>query len=144
GDQEWRVRRHATLRRRDRKTGPIRRRRPGNGVELRHRSPAVAEQPEPVTLFRRQRTVSHEQPVAAHWHPLFVVFCFTVSAPSLPGRGNRFPRSIAQRGNIIRDPYRGGNMAFERPPLPYDYSAREPTIDAATMKRHHDMHHAAY
>ena len=25
-------------------------------------------------------------------------------------------------------------MAFELPPLPYDYSALEPTIDAATMK----------
>ena len=35
-------------------------------------------------------------------------------------------------------------MAFELPPLPYDYSALEPTIDAATMKLHHDMHHAAY
>src|SRR5678810_627541 len=35
-------------------------------------------------------------------------------------------------------------MAFELPPLPYDYAALEPTIDAATMKLHHDMHHAAY
>jgi Fe-Mn family superoxide dismutase len=35
-------------------------------------------------------------------------------------------------------------MAFELPPLPYDYSALEPTIDTATMKLHHDMHHAAY
>jgi len=35
-------------------------------------------------------------------------------------------------------------MAFELPPLPYDYSALEPTIDAQTMKLHHDMHHAAY
>src|ERR1700745_249855 len=35
-------------------------------------------------------------------------------------------------------------MAFELPPLPYDYSALESTIDAQTMKLHHDMHHAAY
>jgi len=35
-------------------------------------------------------------------------------------------------------------MAFELPPLPYDYSALEPTIDSATMKLHHAMHHAAY
>lgn len=35
-------------------------------------------------------------------------------------------------------------MAHELPALPYDYSALEPTIDAATMKLHHDMHHAAY
>ncbi len=35
-------------------------------------------------------------------------------------------------------------MAFELPPLPYDYSALEPNIDAQTMQIHHDKHHAAY
>jgi superoxide dismutase, Fe-Mn family len=35
-------------------------------------------------------------------------------------------------------------MAFELPPLLYDYSALEPVIDTQTMKLHHDMHHAAY
>ena len=30
------------------------------------------------------------------------------------------------------------------PPLPYDYAALEPAIDAQTMKLHHDIHHAAY
>ena len=35
-------------------------------------------------------------------------------------------------------------MAHELPALPYDYSALEPTIDAQTMKLHHDMHHGAY
>ena len=35
-------------------------------------------------------------------------------------------------------------MAYEVPPLPYDYSALEPYIDAETMKLHHDKHHAAY
>ncbi len=35
-------------------------------------------------------------------------------------------------------------MAFELPPLPYDYSALAPTIDEATMKLHHDKHHQAY
>ena len=35
-------------------------------------------------------------------------------------------------------------MTHELPELPYDYSALEPTIDAQTMKLHHDMHHAAY
>ena len=33
-------------------------------------------------------------------------------------------------------------MAHELPPLPYDYAALEPAIDAQTMKLHHDMHHA--
>jgi Fe-Mn family superoxide dismutase len=35
-------------------------------------------------------------------------------------------------------------MPQELPPLPYDYAALEPVIDTATMKLHHDMHHAAY
>lgn len=35
-------------------------------------------------------------------------------------------------------------MPFELPPLPYDYAALEPTIDEATMKLHHDKHHATY
>jgi len=35
-------------------------------------------------------------------------------------------------------------MAFELPPLPYDYSALEPHIDAQTMQLHHDKHHQAY
>jgi len=35
-------------------------------------------------------------------------------------------------------------MAYELPPLPYDYAALEPFIDAETMKFHHDKHHQAY
>src|ERR1700730_6789198 len=35
-------------------------------------------------------------------------------------------------------------MAFEVPPLHYDYNALEPTIDDATMHLHHDKHHQAY
>ncbi|MGO8946533.1 MAG: superoxide dismutase [Ktedonobacterales bacterium] len=35
-------------------------------------------------------------------------------------------------------------MAFELPPLPYDYAALEPYIDEQTMHLHHDKHHAAY
>ena len=35
-------------------------------------------------------------------------------------------------------------MAYELPPLPYDYAALEPYIDEATMKLHHDKHHQAY
>ena len=33
---------------------------------------------------------------------------------------------------------------FKLPPLPYDYSALEPHIDAQTMQFHHDKHHATY
>jgi superoxide dismutase, Fe-Mn family len=35
-------------------------------------------------------------------------------------------------------------MAFELPPLPYEYNALEPHIDEQTMHLHHDKHHAAY
>ena len=35
-------------------------------------------------------------------------------------------------------------MAYELPPLPYDYKALEPYIDAETMHLHHDKHHQAY
>ncbi|MBE9041914.1 superoxide dismutase [Oscillatoriales cyanobacterium LEGE 11467] len=33
---------------------------------------------------------------------------------------------------------------FALPPLPYDYNALEPYIDAETMRFHHDKHHAGY
>ncbi|HEY8414536.1 MAG TPA: superoxide dismutase [Thermaerobacter sp.] len=35
-------------------------------------------------------------------------------------------------------------MAYELPPLPYDYNALEPHIDEQTMRIHHDRHHATY
>src|SRR5919198_5448706 len=39
---------------------------------------------------------------------------------------------------------KGAQMAFEVPPLPYDYDALEPHIDEATMRVHHEKHHQAY
>jgi Fe-Mn family superoxide dismutase len=39
---------------------------------------------------------------------------------------------------------KGVEMAFEVPPLPYDYDALEPHIDEQTMRVHHDKHHQAY
>jgi superoxide dismutase, Fe-Mn family len=35
-------------------------------------------------------------------------------------------------------------MAYEVPPLPYDYNALEPHVDEQTMRLHHDKHHQAY
>ena len=35
-------------------------------------------------------------------------------------------------------------MAYDLPPLPYDYNALEPTIDEQTMQLHHDKHHNTY
>jgi len=36
------------------------------------------------------------------------------------------------------------SSGFELPDLPYDYAALEPYIDEATMRIHHDKHHAKY
>ena len=38
----------------------------------------------------------------------------------------------------------GTKDTFDLPPLPYDYKALEPHIDEATMRFHHDKHHAGY
>ena len=35
-------------------------------------------------------------------------------------------------------------MAYELPPLPYDYAALEPFIDSQTMHLHHEKHHQTY
>lgn len=35
-------------------------------------------------------------------------------------------------------------MQFTLPPLPYDFGALEPYVDAQTMEIHHDKHHQAY
>ena len=35
-------------------------------------------------------------------------------------------------------------MAYEVPPLPYEYDALAPTIDEQTMHLHHDKHHQTY
>ncbi len=41
-------------------------------------------------------------------------------------------------------PHQESTSPFTLPPLPYDYKALEPYIDAQTMQLHHDKHHAAY
>ena len=35
-------------------------------------------------------------------------------------------------------------MAFELPPLPYDYEALQPYMSRETLEYHHDKHHNAY
>lgn len=37
-----------------------------------------------------------------------------------------------------------GNYPFQLPPLPYQFDALEPVIDAQTMQLHHDKHHQVY
>ena len=50
----------------------------------------------------------------------------------------------AQSNGEPRAQQTGTQQAFQLPPLPYDYKALEPHIDAETMQFHHDKHHAAY
>src|SRR4051794_11146241 len=52
-------------------------------------------------------------------------------------------RRVAEPVSLSRSEERS-NMAFELPPLPYDYGALEPHIDEQTMRLHHDKHHQAY
>src|SRR6202007_1219797 len=66
----------------------------------------------------------------------------TVAGSQLPGLLNRGPApgpTPLQSSTEEISP-----MAYELPPLPYDYAALEPYIDAETMKLHHDKHHQAY
>src|SRR5207302_3358111 len=53
---------------------------------------------------------------------------------------------VGGRAEHILDPAarRSERMAYEVPPLPYDYNALEPHIDEQTMRVHHDKHHQAY
>jgi superoxide dismutase, Fe-Mn family len=55
------------------------------------------------------------------------------------------PRSLTGRPEKFRRSHRKEHsMAHTLPPLPYDFAALEPTIDAQTMQIHHDKHHQAY
>jgi Fe-Mn family superoxide dismutase len=45
---------------------------------------------------------------------------------------------------LATEPGKEPQMAYEVPPLPYDYNALEPHIDEQTMRLHHDKHHQAY
>ena len=47
-------------------------------------------------------------------------------------------------GTKQRERQRPSEEIFKLPPLPYAYNALEPHIDEATMRFHHDKHHAAY
>jgi Fe-Mn family superoxide dismutase len=56
-------------------------------------------------------------------------------------------RDHSPRWHIVREARitdQGDGMAYEVPPLPYDYAALEPHIDEQTMRLHHDKHHQAY
>ncbi|WP_009632235.1 Fe-Mn family superoxide dismutase [Synechocystis sp. PCC 7509] len=52
-------------------------------------------------------------------------------------------RSSGLMDTAIAQPTPASNT-ISLPPLPYDYNALEPHIDAQTMRFHHDNHHATY
>ncbi len=55
------------------------------------------------------------------------------------------PGAIAQPTGVLQPLITTASSGpFTLPPLPYDYDALEPHIDAQTMQIHHDKHHAAY
>src|SRR5437763_1557226 len=58
--------------------------------------------------------------------------------------GASIARAVSERCSLEPDETKEGEMAFEVPPLPYDYAALEPHIDEQTMHLHHDKHHQAY
>lgn len=53
-------------------------------------------------------------------------------------------RASAQSAPTIATPAGLSASPAQLPPLPYDYAALEPYIDAQTMRLHHDKHHATY
>src|SRR3954464_2817031 len=59
-------------------------------------------------------------------------------------RRPRIGRGPYPAGRTHRQSHKGDAMAYEVPPLPYDYAALEPHIDEQTMRLHHDKHHQAY
>ncbi|MEG4324718.1 Fe-Mn family superoxide dismutase [Microcoleus sp. AT3-A2] len=64
-----------------------------------------------------------------------------ITAGACQASGNNVPQAspIAESPKIAQTP-----GPFTLPPLPYEYNALEPHIDARTMQFHHDKHHAAY
>ena len=70
----------------------------------------------------------------------FSAALLAASAPMLAAAAESPTLAVGLKESEIG--YKDGK--FVLPPLPYDYAALEPAIDAQTMKLHHDIHHAAY
>ena len=70
------------------------------------------------------------------------LFPASVSAQGQPAGHGTAADGGAIHKSLAASVGHGGEYAL--PPLPYGYDALEPSIDAETMKLHHDKHHAAY
>src|SRR5256886_6819736 len=77
---------------------------------------------------------------------------FEIGAPAVhltrgpPPRSERSGRLMAQsvKDRTTGQTAKERTMAQTLPPLPYDFGALEPYIDAQTMQIHHGKHHQAY
>ncbi len=70
-------------------------------------------------------------------------FILSVITTSAIAGANKFDHSINNLNSYITKRSMKMNK-FELSPLPYNYNALEPYIDAQTMEIHHSKHHAAY
>lgn len=64
----------------------------------------------------------------------------TFGACQASGSNLSRPQTTPKEEDVLAQSQTG----FTLPPLPYEYNALEPHIDARTMQFHHDKHHAAY
>ena len=77
-------------------------------------------------------------------------FAATASGMKHEGNGNGHGHGHAMHGEmhggagVIAGGFDQDKGEYVLPPLPYDYDALEPHIDARTMQIHHDKHHAGY
>src|SRR5690349_11928139 len=70
--------------------------------------------------------------------------CFSVGSRYWLSRVIGAKSLVIERNPKRFESHREVPMAYEVPPLPYDYDALEPHIDEQTMRIHHDKHHQAY
>ena len=69
----------------------------------------------------------------------------SVAAILAPGAAPAFARTPLRTLSLLDASMAAqAGAAYTLPPLPYDYAALEPHIDVATMRLHHDRHHATY
>src|SRR5688572_27447113 len=86
-------------------------------------------------------------PASRHaFAPTGVYWAQTSAASRLARRSKRpiSTSSLPQRPTDSKNNQEASNMAFELPPLPYDYEALQPYMSKETLEYHHDKHHQAY
>ncbi len=65
-----------------------------------------------------------------------------LSTGAIAGFGTLKANGTLKNDSIVESMYNGEEYTL--PPLSYAYNALEPHIDEATMRLHHDIHHAGY